>query len=110
MKKITALIITFLVTLPFVGYYEHHEEIGSYPVIFIKKEPTSQIIFYRIFHPNFETGLHELTDLQRQKMIDYCKYRLGIETQLKTEKEFRTCREEPDVQEHSYFQGPQEPY
>lgn len=110
MKKIIALLAMILITVPFIGYYEHIGENSAHPVFFIKKKPTLQIIFHRIFHPNFETGLHELTDLQRQKMIDYCVYRLGIETQLKTEKEFRTCREEPDAQEHSYFQGPQEPY
>lgn len=110
MKKATVLFFSMLMSSLFIGYYEHIGENTSYPVIFIKKKPTLQIIFHRIFHPDFETGLHELTDLQRQKMIDYCKYRLGIETQLKTEKEFRTCREEPDIQEHRYFQGPQEPY
>ncbi|KQQ49975.1 hypothetical protein ASF84_22530 [Pseudomonas sp. Leaf127] len=93
-KKIITLMAAIFIIISFVGYYEHFGENSVHPVIFIKKKPTLQIIFHRVFHPNFETGLHELTDTQRQQMIDYCIYRLGLETQLKTEKEFRACKEQ----------------
>ena len=35
--------------------------------------------------------LHELDDEERQLVIDYCKYRLGIETELKTQEELDAC-------------------
>lgn len=92
--KATKLILAPFVLIPFIGYYEHHDEIGSTPVIFWKEEPSMQIKFYRIFHPNFEKGLHELTDTQRSKIIDYCRYRLGIETLLKSDEEFKACRDD----------------
>ncbi|MBD8495784.1 hypothetical protein IFR09_17790 [Pseudomonas syringae] len=63
------------------------------PVFFIKKKPTLQVVFHRIFHPNFEKSLHELTVQERQHVIDYCKYRLGIETDLNTVKAFKACRD-----------------
>lgn len=93
MKTVSLTLVLFMLT-PFVGYYEHHYEIDSTLVIFWKKKPSLQIKFYRIFHPNFEKGLHELTDTQRSKVIDYCKYRLGIETMLKTDEEFKACRDD----------------
>lgn len=95
MKNIKIIFVLFIfIFIPFIGYYEHHEEISSTPVIFWKKKPSLQIKFYRIFHPNFESGLHELTEIQRLKVIDYCKYRLGIETTLKTEEDFKACRDD----------------
>jgi hypothetical protein len=92
MKKI-AIALTPFVLVPFFGYYEHHEEIESFPVAFLKKAPTLQLKFYRVFHPNFEKNLSELSGTQRQKVIDYCKYRLGIETLLETEEELRSCQD-----------------
>ncbi|GFM83840.1 hypothetical protein PSCICN_45320 [Pseudomonas cichorii] len=94
MKKILTLALAALIIMPFVGYYEHQGEIGSTPVFFIKKKPTLKMKFHRIFHPNFEKSLHEITALQRQQVIDYCKYRLGIETRLETEEEFNSCWDE----------------
>jgi hypothetical protein len=91
--KITAIALTPLLLVPFLGYYQHHEEIDSFPVVFWKKEPTLKIKFHRIFHPNFERKLSELSISQRQKIIDYCRYRLGIETLLTTEEEYRSCQD-----------------
>lgn len=94
MKKIIVLTAVVLMAPPFIGYYEHHEEITSLPVFFIKKKPALQVVFHRIFHPNFEKSLHELTVQERQHVIDYCKYRLGIETDLNTVKAFKACRDD----------------
>ncbi|MBX8574749.1 hypothetical protein [Pseudomonas cichorii] len=91
MKRTLILPLAALMLTPFVGYYEHHGETDSTPVFFIKKKPTLKIKFHRIFHPNFEKKLHEINVLQRQQVIDYCKYRLGIETRLETEEEFNSC-------------------
>lgn len=36
--------------------------------------------------------LNELDEEQRKQVIDYCKYRLGIDTTLKTQAELEACK------------------
>ncbi|MFJ3485445.1 hypothetical protein ACIPL1_18945 [Pseudomonas sp. NPDC090202] len=60
---------------------------------FIKKYPTFQVEFENLF-ANYKDhkALAELTPKERQKIIDYCKYRLGIITTLETQDDLESCK------------------
>jgi hypothetical protein len=61
--------------------------------IFIKKSPTFQVRFENIFaHQRTPKRLLELSLEERQRVINYCKYRLGIETHLETESDLDRCK------------------
>lgn len=91
------LLLTISVTLAasvFIGYYEETGEFQTYTHTFIKKHPTLQVKFENIF-ANYRDhkALSELTQQERQQVIAYCKYRLGIDTQLTTQDELEQCKE-----------------
>ncbi|WP_397450945.1 hypothetical protein [Pseudomonas sp. NA-150] len=76
-----------------IGYYTYLEELDPIRVWFIKKHPTFQVEFYNIYAGGMiETKLEKLSVRRRNLMIDYCKYRLGIITELKTEEELERCK------------------
>ncbi|MNZ79955.1 hypothetical protein D3C78_985740 [compost metagenome] len=89
------LIIIFLLILSLallVGYYKAIDDAELNTVLFIKKQPTLQMEFVNLFANDADSKkLHELDDEERQLVIDYCKYRLGIETELKTQEELDAC-------------------
>jgi hypothetical protein len=97
----TKLIFIFLisVTLPaalFVGYYETRfwEDDEDRFVFFIKKKPTLQFRFVNIFATESEdrAQLYKVDKKDHQYAIDYCKYHLGIEIEMKTQEEMDTCK------------------
>lgn len=58
----------------------------------IKKKPTLQLKFFNMFaHDADSKKLHQLTNQERNRVIDYCAYRLGIETALNTQLELEAC-------------------
>ncbi|MFJ5258673.1 hypothetical protein ACIP8I_26270 [Pseudomonas sp. NPDC088414] len=93
MKKLIALIVLVLVTVLYVGYYEALEDGDIETILFIKKHPTFQMKFYNIHANDGEIRqVERLTEQERKWIIDYCRYRLGIETDLKTQNDVEICR------------------
>jgi hypothetical protein len=75
-----------------VGYYNEVSEGEVREIFFIKKSPTLRMKFHNI-HANDGDyrKVDELSDELRQDIIDYCKYRLGIETEVKTQADVEIC-------------------
>jgi hypothetical protein len=93
MKKLTALFVLVLVTVLYVGYYEALEDGDIETILFIKKHPTFQMKFYNIHANDGEIRqVERLTEQERKWIIDYCRYRLGIDTDLKTQNDVEICR------------------
>ncbi|MEN5311407.1 hypothetical protein [Pseudomonas koreensis] len=93
MKKLIALIVLVLVTVLYVGYYEALEDGDIETILFIKKHPTFQMKFYNIHANDGEIRqVERLTDQERKWIIDYCRYRLGIDTDLKAQNDVEICR------------------
>ena len=77
-----------------VGFYETRFAEDNRVVFFIKKQPALQVQFENIFLTDEEEKpLERLSDEERRAVINYCKYRLGIETELKTQEELETCKQ-----------------
>lgn len=77
-----------------VGFYETRFAEDNRVVFFIKKHPTLQVQFENIFLTDEnEKLLDRLRDEERRAVINYCKYRLGIETKLKTQEELEACKQ-----------------
>lgn len=77
----------------FIGYYDALEDGDINAVFFIKKYPTFQMRFYNIHANDGEIRqVEDLTGEERKLILDYCRYRLGIDTQLKTQSDIETCR------------------
>nr|WP_298166479.1 hypothetical protein [uncultured Pseudomonas sp.] len=93
-KIILALIILVLSFLWLnVGVYETYFAEDNRTVFFIKKHKTLQVRFENIFLTDEDDKpVDRLSDEERQLVIDYCKYRLGIETELKTQEELEKCK------------------
>ena len=92
MKKLIAVAALILLGVLNLGYYNAVEDAEVEIIPFIKKHPTLQIKFHNIHANDGDTRkVERLTDEQRALIIDYCKYRLGIETDLKTQDEVERC-------------------
>ncbi|MDP9939705.1 hypothetical protein [Ectopseudomonas alcaliphila] len=75
------------------GFYETYFAEDNRAVFFIKKYPTLQIRFENIFlSDQDDKPLARLSDEERSVVIDYCKYRLGIATELNTQDELNACK------------------
>ncbi|MDB6141774.1 MAG: hypothetical protein JWP80_818 [Pseudomonas sp.] len=89
-----ALLAGFLALLAILnmGYYNEISEGEVHTIFFIKKSLTPRIKFYNI-HANDSDyrKVDNLSDELRQDIIDYCKYRLGIETEVKTQADVEMC-------------------
>ncbi|MHC8404022.1 hypothetical protein [Pseudomonas sp. TMB3-21] len=93
MKKLIASIVLVLVTVLYVGYYEALEDGDIETILFIKKHPTFQMKFYNIHANDGEVRqVERLTEQERNWIIDYCRYRLGIDTDLKAHNDIESCR------------------
>lgn len=94
MKKALIVITLACIAILYVGYYETRYVEDNKMVFFIKKAPTLQVEFVNLFANDADNKkVHELDDEERQVVIDYCKYRLGIETELKTQEELEICKQ-----------------
>ncbi len=93
MRKLIALIVLALVAVLYVGYYEALEDADVETILFIKKHPTFQMKFYNIHANDGEIRqVEQLTQEERRWIIDYCRYRLGIDTTLNTQEDVEVCR------------------
>ncbi|WP_349306210.1 hypothetical protein [Pseudomonas sp. Seg1] len=78
----------------FVGYYEKMEDADPEKVFFLKKHPTLKMHFVNIFaYERDDKHLSELDDEEKRQVIDYCKYRLGIATDLKDQQALDACKQ-----------------
>lgn len=92
MKKLLIFIVLVVLAALNIGYYEAVEEADLEVIPFIKKHPTFQIKFYNIHANNGDVRkLERLTEQQRKWLIDYCRYRLGIDTDLTTQADVEMC-------------------
>lgn len=93
MKKILFAVVLAVLAVLYVGYYEALEDGDIETILFIKKHPTFQMKFYNIHANDGEIRqVERLTDEERKWIIDYCRYRLGIDTDLKTQSDIEMCR------------------
>lgn len=93
MKKLIALIVLALVAVLYVGYYQALEDADVETILFIKKHPTFQMKFYNIHANDGEIRqVEQLTQEERRWIIEYCRYRLGIDTTLNTQEDVEVCR------------------
>ncbi|VVQ21368.1 hypothetical protein PS928_05164 [Pseudomonas fluorescens] len=94
MKKSLFIIALTLLTALFVGYYEVLEDAETRSVVFIKQSPTFQVKFRHLFANDADDKpLSQLSNQERQAVINYCKYRLGVTTDLKTQDELEVCKQ-----------------
>lgn len=94
MKKLIILTALLLAAVLFVGYYNAIDDAELNRVFFIKKSPTFQVKFENLFANDADNKkLHELNDEERELVVGYCKYRLGIETELRSQEELEVCKE-----------------
>ncbi|AXI61929.1 hypothetical protein DLD99_16095 [Pseudomonas kribbensis] len=94
MKKLLIAAILAVVTVLYVGYYEALEDGDIETIVFIKKHPTFLMKFYNIHANDGEIRkVERLTAEERGWIIDYCRYRLGIDTDLKTQDDVEMCRQ-----------------
>jgi hypothetical protein len=90
---VTAILMYFVLRY---GYYNHVEEGEVDAIFFEKKYVTLQIKFHNIFvNQSEDKKLEDLSLGQRKKVVDYCKYRLGIIAELNTEEDLERCKEGP---------------
>ncbi len=92
MKKLVFLLFLGLLVVLNVGYYTELEEAETHTRWFIKQSPTLRLEFFNI-HANDGDyrRVEKLTPEHRQMIIDYCKYRLGIDTQVTTQADVERC-------------------
>jgi hypothetical protein len=94
MKKLIILTALLLAAVLFVGYYNAIDDAELNTVFFIKKSPTFQVKFENLFANDADNKkLGELNSEERELVVDYCKYRLGIETELRSQEELEVCKE-----------------
>lgn len=91
------LILALLISLLFIlniGFYNEVSDGEVNQVFFIKKSPTLRMKFTNI-HANDGNyrRVEKLTSEQKQDIIDYCKYRLGINTEASTQADIEMCAE-----------------
>ncbi|WP_236187703.1 hypothetical protein [Pseudomonas pharyngis] len=93
MEKLLIAVTFAVVTILYVGYYEALEDGDIETIVFIKKHPMFQMKFYNIHANDGEIRkVERLTAEERGWIIDYCRYRLGIDTDLKTQDDVEMCR------------------
>ena len=93
MKSLIFFFALLLVVTLNVGYYNvAHENAPDSTKFFLKKHLTFKVKFINISTVSWgDDSLFTADD--KQAVIDYCKYRLGIETQLNHPDDVRKCSE-----------------
>jgi hypothetical protein len=93
MKSLLVISTIICVVVLYVGFYEKMEDAYPEKVFFIKKSPTFQLKFENIFaYESDDKTIGELSEKERQLVIQYCKYRLGVTTELHNQKELELCK------------------
>lgn len=89
---ISGLLVALAIALLKIGYYNSHEDSENKTTFFIKQHLTWRLQFSNIFATEGDAKLlNELRPDEREKVIDYCRYRLGIDTTLQTQAELDAC-------------------
>ncbi|MGE8497078.1 MAG: hypothetical protein ACN6O6_06165 [Pseudomonas sp.] len=94
--RISLLLVALAVSLAWlgVGFYKTYFAEDNRLVFFIKKHPTFQVRFENIYASDQDDKpLERLNDEERQVVIAYCKYRLGIRTELNSQAELEMCKQ-----------------
>jgi hypothetical protein len=92
MKRLFIAAILAAMAVLFIGYYEALEDGDIETIVFIKKHPTFQVRFFNIHANDGEIRrVERLTDEERGWIVDYCRYRLGIDTELKSQDDVEMC-------------------
>lgn len=93
MKTLFTALALLLLGVLFTGTYQTMEDGYAQTRFFIKKSPTLRIRFENIFaYEADDKSLVELNHDQRQQVMDYCRYRLGIVTQLQSQEQLERCK------------------
>ena len=94
MKKLWVALVLAVLAVIYTGYYQALEDGDIETILFIKRYPTFQLKFFNIHANDGEIRqVERLTDKERMWIIDYCRYRLGINTELKTQNDIERCRQ-----------------
>lgn len=92
MKTLLIAIVLALLAVFYVGYYQALEDGDIETIVFIKQHPTVQMKFYNLNANDGEIRrVERLTEQERRWIIDYCRYRLGIDTALTRQNDVETC-------------------
>jgi hypothetical protein len=84
--------LSVLIAPLFIGHYETMWAEDNKTVWFFKKRPTLQMAFKNIFATDADARqLKRLDSSQREMVAKYCRYHLGIETEIKTQKDLDAC-------------------
>ncbi|MBZ9780223.1 hypothetical protein K9857_01480 [Pseudomonas sp. REP124] len=93
MKTLLAGVLLAVLAILNIGYYQALEDGDIETVLFIKKHPSLQIKFYNIHANDGDIRpVERLSGEERMWIIDYCRHRLGIDTELKTQDDVEMCR------------------
>lgn len=93
MKSLLIISTIICVVVLYVGFYEKMEDAYSEKVFFIEKSPTFQMKFENIFaYESDDKTLGELNGTERKLIIQYCKYRLGVTTDLHNQEDLELCK------------------
>jgi len=93
MKTLFTALALLLLGVLFTGTDQTLEDGYAETRFFIKKSPTLRIRFDNIFaYEADDKSLVELNHDQRQQVMDYCRYRLGIVTQLQNQEQLERCK------------------
>ncbi|HEX8542141.1 MAG TPA: hypothetical protein VF671_10585 [Pseudomonas sp.] len=90
LKYLIPLVLAVLVLVLNVGYYVEVDENSEGRQYFIKRALTFQVKF-RSLYSHWTWSYDALTIEQKQELVDYCKYRWGIVTDLDHADELKTC-------------------
>ena len=94
MKKLLVALVLAVPAVLYIGYYQALEDGDIETIFFIKKYPTFQMKFFNIHANDGEIRqVERLTDKERKWIIEYCRYRLGINTELKKQNDIERCRQ-----------------
>lgn len=91
MKRLTILLVLLSVLVLNFGYYKVAQENESDKIVFfLKKHLTLKVRFVNIYTVSWGEDAR-FTEDDQQAVIDYCKYRLGIETKLDHPDDVKRC-------------------
>ena len=92
MKTLGVALVLAVLAMIYIGYYQALEDGDIETILFIKRYPTFRIKFINIHANDGEIRqVERLTDKERMWIIDYCRYRLGINTELKIQNDIERC-------------------
>jgi hypothetical protein len=93
MKRLLIAALLASIAHLYIGYYTPQSTHEANTVFFIKKHPTLQMKFKNLYTRDGDTkSLADLGAVEANIIINYCKYRLGVETRLESEEQLESCK------------------